>query len=407
MQPLITEAPVKLDVGSAPAEQSPAPGPVIGFFGHDSAESTVVKRARAFQANGARVLGFMFRREREGRPSTPDWENTDLGTTVDRNYIVRLPKLLLGVARAVRQRDRLRRCDVFYARNLDMLLVAALAKRLSGAKAPIAYEVLDVRRVFLGDGMASRLFRWAERRLMAASSLLVVSAPEYISEYFEPRQGFAGRWFLLENKLPAGAFPDGAPLGLAGPPPGPPWVIGMFGVLKCARSMEILCNLAERLGDRLVVYLRGIPSETDIPTETIRAATRRLPNVIFEGPYANPRDLPEIYGKVHLIWAADFLDPGGNSEWCLANRLYEGGLMGAVAIAARGNATGRMVEREGLGFALDEPLEDKAVRFFETLTLEDFLDARAKVRHASPALFLDKTDTKDLISELRQISGLN
>ncbi|WP_125461542.1 MULTISPECIES: glycosyltransferase [Rhodomicrobium] len=397
MQSLIRDHPARAETTGAAAMPGAEPGPLIAFFGHDSAESTVIKRARGFQASGARVMGFMFRREREGRDAAPEWDNVDLGTTVDRNYLERLPKLLLGVIRAVRRRALLRQCDAIYARNLDMLLVAVLAKALTGAKAPIAYEVLDVRRVFLGDGLASRLFRWAERRLMAGSSLLVVSAPDYIRHYFEPRQNYTGRWFLLENKLPAAAFPEGGALPQGGLPPGPPWVIGMFGVLKCARSMAILTHLAERLGDKVAITLRGIPSETDIPAETIRAAAARLPNLTFEGPYVNPRDLAEIYSKVHFIWTADFLDPGGNSEWCLANRLYEGGLMGAVMIAASGNATGDMVEREHLGFTLAEPLEEEAVRFLETLTEDEYTAARHSVRHADPALFIDTTDTARLV----------
>lgn len=407
MQSLTSEAPASTQAIGAAARPSPAAGPSIAFFGHDSAESTVIKRARAFAANGARVTGFMFHREREGRSWAPDWPNIDLGTTVDRNYIVRLPKLLLGVARAVRQRALLRRSDVIYARNLDMLLIAVLAKWLSGAKAPVAYEVLDVRRVFLGDRLVSRLFRWAERRLMRASRLLVVSAPDYITDYFQPLQGFDGRWFLLENKLAASAFPADAPPPRADLPPGPPWVIGMFGVLRCTRSMDILYHLAERLGDKVVIYLRGIPSETDIPTESLRAAARRYPNVIFDGAYSNPRDLPEIYGRIHLIWASDFLDPGGNSEWCLTNRLYEGGLMGAVMLGARDNATGAMIEREKLGFTLAEPLAGEAVRFIEALTPEAFLAARASVRRASRTLFVDETDTRNLIGELRLIAGMN
>ncbi len=404
MPSLVTEAKGSVDIGAATERSSQAGRPIIAFFGHDSAESTVIKRALAFQANGARVIGFMFRRERDGRNATPGWENIPLGTTVDRNYIVRLPTLLLGVVKAVWHGATLRRCDVIYVRNLDMLFVAVVAKILSGAKARIAYEVLDVRRIFLGQAFANRAFRWAERRLMAASALLVVSAPDFITQYFAPVQGFRGQWFLLENKLAAGALAPGL-LDAAKPlPPGPPWVIGMFGVLRCARSMNILCTLADRLGEKVVIYLRGIPSETDIPTETIMAACRLYPNVVFEGPYTNPSDLPEIYNKIHFIWASDFLDPGGNSDWCLTNRLYEGGIMRAVMIAASGHATGRMVEREGLGVSLDEPLLESAMAFFQELTAETYEQLRKKASGASESLFIDCDDTKRLVDLLGKLN---
>jgi succinoglycan biosynthesis protein ExoL len=386
----------------APAVQ---PRQTIAFFAHDSQESTVIKRARSFQAHGARVVGFMFRRERDGRKALPEWDNVDLGATVDRNYLARLPRLFAGIAKCIRNARELRACDAIYARNIDMLLVAVLAKLLTGARAPIAYEVLDVRRIFLGRSLQSRFFRCAERRLMARSRLLIVSAPDYITEYFEPAHNFRGRWFLLENKLPKQALVSGALQPKAPLPPGPPWVVGMFGVLKCARSFDILCRLAERLGGRVTVYLRGTLSETDISPEMMKAACSKHPNVIYDGPYSNPKDLPEIYGRVHFIWAADFLDPGGNSEWCLANRLYEGGLMGAVMLAAKGNATGRMVEHEGLGFTLAEPLEDEAAAFLERLTAEQYESARRRVAAAERSLFIDETDTARLMEMMRESGG--
>ncbi len=188
-------------------------------------------------------------------------------------------------------------------------------------------------------------------------------------------------------------------------PPGPPWVIGMFGVLRCTRSLDILCHVAEQLGDQVRIYLRGILSEPDIPAERMKAICARLPNVIFDGAYVNPRDLPEIYGKIHLIWAADFLDPGGNSEWLLTNRIYEGGLMGAVLLAARGNATGRMVEREGLGFTLDGPLEAAASAFIKNLDGDTFLAARERVGGADRSVFVDETDTKELIRKFSDLSA--
>jgi succinoglycan biosynthesis protein ExoL len=132
---------------AAAGSRAPAvrPRQTIAFFAHDSQESTVIKRARSFQANGARVVGFMFRRERDGRKALPEWDNIDLGATVDRNYLARLPRLFSGIAKCVRNARKLRACDAIYARNIDMLLVAVLAKLLTGASAPIAYEVLDVR----------------------------------------------------------------------------------------------------------------------------------------------------------------------------------------------------------------------------------------------------------------------
>ena len=113
----------------------------------------------------------------------------------------RVPKLLAGLLKLMKNRTALRRCRIFYARNIDMLLLAYLAKRLVASRAVLAYEVLDVQRVFIGSGLMNKAMRWVERHLLARCDMLVVSSPDFIARYFQPYQGFAGAWYLLENKV--------------------------------------------------------------------------------------------------------------------------------------------------------------------------------------------------------------
>jgi len=377
----------------------------IAFFGHDSNESTVIKRAAAFQANGSRVIGFMFHRVRRGPAPAPTWENVDLGVTRDLNYLRRLPKLLAGIRKAVAQRQLLKQCDVIYARNIDMLLVSLAAKRISGSDAVVVYEALDIRRVFLDRGLVSSLLRWVERKLLGACDMLVVSSTDFVTRYFEPTQGYRGPWRLLENKIAAQQLPPRSDEAQTTRAPGPPWVIGIFGVLRCARSLEILCRAAQALPDRVIVHIRGRPSEEDIPLAAIQEMAARHPNVHFLGPYRSPQDLPDIYGQLHFTWAADFQDAGINSDWCLTNRLYEGGLHGSVALAGRGTATARMIEREGLGWTLPEPIEATLPAFLAELDAAEYERARARVAAAPRALFVDETDTRELLESLDQLAA--
>jgi succinoglycan biosynthesis protein ExoL len=371
----------------------------IAFFAHDSTDSTVVKRVAAFQAHGARVNGFSFRRR--GRPERPmGWENIPLGITDDRNYLARLPKLLWGMLKVLCHARLLRQCDVLYARNIDMLFIAVLTKLLTSAKGIVVYELLDIRGVFLGERWGNRLFRWAERRLMAACRLVVISAPDYATHYLQAMQHYRGQWFLMENKLSAHTLPPPAAALTKPLPPGPPWVVGMFGVLRCQRSLDILCEVARRLPDKVAISLYGVLSETDIPLDDLATITQHIPNVTYGGAYSAPRDLPEIYGKAHFIWALDFMGVGGNSEWCLANRIYEGGAMGTVLLAERGNATGRMVEHQGLGFTLAEPFADALAAFIENMTPEQYEAARQRLKAVKRSVFVDETDTANLLKTL-------
>lgn len=373
----------------------------IAFFAHDSTDSTVVKRVAAFQAHGALVSGFSFRRR--GRSERPmDWENIPLGITDDRNYLARLPKLLWGMLKVLRHARQLRQCDIIYARNIDMLLIAVLTKLLTSAKGIVVYELLDIRDVFLGKRWVNRLFRWAERRLMAACRLVVVSAPDHMTHYLQAVQNYRGPWFLLENKLPAHALPPETAITET-LPPGPPWVIGMFGVLRCPLSLDILCEVARRLPERVAISLYGVLSETDIPLDELATITQHTPNVTYGGAYTAPRDLPEIYSKVHFIWSPDLSEAGGNSDWSLPNRIYEGGAMGAVLLARFGSAAGRMVERDGLGFLLTEPYPDALTAFIKDMTPEKYEAARQRLKAVKRSVFVDETDTANLLKTLDEL----
>lgn len=378
------------------AEQSTR---AIAFFGHDSTESTIIKRIASFQANGSRVLGFMFRRARGG-DRRPAWENVDLGITSERNYLARLPKLIAGLFTILKHGTALKRCRIFYARNIDMLFVAVLTRALTRADAVLAYEVLDVQRIFVGERPINKVFRWMERKLLAHCDLLIVSSPDFMTRYFEPRQRYTGPWRLLENKISAQQLPATAPGNRLSPAPGPPWVIGWFGILRCTKSLEILSRIADALGDRVRIHLRGILSTTDLTADAIEAALTGRPNLVFGGPYVSPHDLPDLYGAVHLTWCIDYLDAGTNSDWLLPNRVYEGGAMGSPALARMGTATGRMVEREELGWAFPEPLERTIAEFLDKLDASAYDQARRVVAAKSRSLFVDETDTRDLLGYL-------
>jgi succinoglycan biosynthesis protein ExoL len=337
----------------------------------------------------------MFRRVRPKASSPPTWDNVDLGATVDRNYLKRLPRLLAAAVKLLRYRPALKRCQIFYARNIDMLVLAFLAKRLAGSRAALAYEVLDVQRIFVGDGIINKSMRWAERWLLARCDVLVVSSPDFMSQYFQPRQRFSGAWYLLENKIFALSDGQFAP----GPKKheGPPWVIGWFGTLRCVRSLEILAHIADALGDRVSIHIRGLPSHEDLTVQAIEAACGQRANMLYGGPYASPRDLPAIYAKVHFAWCVDYLDAGLNSDWLLPNRLYEGGLMGALAIARNGTATAHMVERRDLGWSFAEPLESTVADFVAHLDAAEYEDKHRALESMSRAQFVDLTDTRDLL----------
>ena len=380
--------------------------PLVAYFAHDARETTVQKRVAAMEEAGASVVGFTFRRPHAERSEVP-FENVPLGRTVDRNYVARLPRLAAGAAVAARHGEVLRAARLVMARNLDMLAVALAARRIARARAPVAYEVLDVQRVMTGSGPLPASMRAAERSLLRGVDGLVVSSPDFVTRYFEPVHGWSGRWFLLENKIAAARLSAAPEAFRRRPalPPGPPWRIGWFGVLRCERSLSILGDLAGRLGPAVEIVLRGRLSIEDIAPARLARALAGRPNIRFDGPYLSPDDLADLYGAVHFAWAVDCTDAGSNSDWLLPNRLYEGGLFGAVAIARAGTAVGRTVEGRGLGRALAEPLDRSVAGFLEGLDAPAYRAMRAAVEAAPRESFVDETDTRDILAGLGCLSG--
>jgi succinoglycan biosynthesis protein ExoL len=373
--------------------------PCLAFFGHDSTDWSQIKRIRAFQDLGVKVLGYTFRRGRFNRNYLPEWEDTHLGVTEDRRYGLRLLRLIQALPTIVRRRREFTGADAFYARNVDMCILALFARWLARSQAPLAYEVMDVQRAFTARGMLSALLRGAERWTLRHADLLVVSSPAFVSQYFAPVQGYKGPFFLLENKLTDGhPWPKQQdPLGPACPPGGP-WVIAWLGTLRCPRSPGMLRQIAAALGERVRIHIHGFPIETGL--DGFLDEVRGCPNIIYYGEYRSPDDLQDLYGQAHFSWVFDYLDTGTNSAWLLPNRLYEGCYFGVPALAAAGTETGRRVGEWGCGWTFEEPVADSVLGFIERLEREEYLRGRRHLLELPARLFRDDGDMPAVCRQL-------
>ena len=369
----------------------------IAYFVHDLADPAVAKRARMLRAGGAEVVVAGFRRG-EAAPVLEAVQTIDLGRTYDGRFAQRIAKVLGGLWRAGTLRPAVAGADVVMARNLEMLLLAAVARRRFRPAAGLVYECLDVHRLMLSPRWPGRILRGLEKLLMRATGLLIVSSPAFVRSYFEPRQGLGAEggppWRLVENKV---FDPGPPPAARLGPPPGPPWKIGWYGAIRCERSLDILSELAARRPDLVEVLVRGRPSRTefrDFDAQTAAGAALR-----FEGAYT-PDDLPELYGGVHFAWAIDYFEAGANSAWLLPNRIYEGGRHGAVPLADAGVETGAWLRSHGLGVLMDDPTRQLEATL-EAMTATRYAQLRAQAAAARPELFsADVEDCRALVTAL-------
>ena len=102
--------------------------------------------------------------------------------------------------------------------------------------------------------------------------------------------------------------------------------------------------------------------------------------ITFAGAYT-PDALADIYGDIHFSWAIDMFEEGLNSAWLLPNRMYEGGLYGAVPLTAQGVETSRFAAELGIGYSLAEPKGESLVAFLKNLTPEAYAALAAAVTH--------------------------
>lgn len=306
-----------------------------------------------------------------------DWDNVDLGRTYDGAMWQRLASIVTASRKLRAHYAELRQADIWVARNLDMLILAALTRKACNAQAPLVYECLDIHPLMNRSDAIGSVMRGIERRLIRASERIIVSSPGFIREYFDVHHCDQYRASIIENRLPAGSVPSGRPMPGVLKDEAEPIVIGWYGNLKCWRSMELLRTLAQRLPDRIRVVLYGNPSLFAIPD--FSALVEDLPNLEYRGKYRYPDDLGRIYGELDLIWAGDFWDVRFNSRWLLPNRVYEGGYFGVPPVAPADTETARWVKSRSAGWIVDDPLEDSLTELLGSLSHKQIYQQRCEL----------------------------
>lgn len=346
----------------------------IAVFAFDIAEAAQIRRIQSLRALGHDVVSVSFRRANMNPNFRPQWRNLPLGITANHSYLRRMWQLARALVRTVRGRPFLKDTDIWIARNFDLLVLAALVRRITGRRdVRLVYECLDIHGLFMQAGLKGRLMRWAERRALAATDLLVLSSPGFLRHYFEPVQGYNGPTALIENKLWLGTEPYVRPKGRRTPDPARPLRLGWVGSLRCAASLDILEGVAKAMDGQVEIALYGnIHRHALLRIDYVLDAH---PNIHYHGPYAYPDDLAAIYDACDLVWAQDLWQRGANSDWLLPNRIYEASFFGCPSIALNGTETGRRVRDLGLGYAVDAPTADAVVSLLGQLSPDEIAGA--------------------------------
>ncbi len=364
----------------------------IVFFGHNSNEPTVRKRAHAFASSGMNVVKIMPHRG----PVRPDESNLiSLGTTHDGAYFMRVLTLMKSGFLSAKTFPQLHKIDVIYARNLDMLACAHVFRSFHKLRAPIIYEVLDIHPKMIGNSAQSKALRRLERALMKRSHALVYSSPRYVENYFDVYHPGDYQRHCWTNRLAAddvGERPQQLPTAQQGQ-----IKLGWVGNLRCRKSMNLLKQLGNTFSPHLEIVVHGYPAETVFPD--FAAEISRAKGMTYFGPYDRATEVADVYTGLDLIWAADWFEADQNSVWQIPNRIYEGGFFGVPALTMEGTETARVVAEWQSGWAFCNPTEHTVPALIKRL-----LSARCEIEACSRNLMsLPRDVFVEKPGEMRQL----
>ncbi|MCB4825484.1 glycosyltransferase family protein [Roseicella aerolata] len=363
----------------------------IVYFVHDISHADIPRRIDMMRQGGAEVTVIGFHRKEKIDHSIAD-KVISLGQTHDGNFPQRIAAVLKAMALLSRHAKEIRAGHVIMARNLEMLVLGAAARRRFLPGRPLVYECLDIHRFMTQQGSVGRLLRLVEGNLLRASQALVTSSPGFLREYFERTYPRLPPAMVVENKV-FPAIAEGRP-GKAVLPPGPPWRIGWFGVIRCRRSLDILAEVARQAPGLIEVIVAGRPAKNVFGD--VDAAFSGIPGIRYIGGFADEAELARLFASVHFAWALDFYEAGANSDWLLPNRLYRSAYYGAVPIGLATVETGRWLARYDAGLRLNRAEPEILI---------------ASLRQMTPELFtmlqenLDRIPTAELVTETAECQG--
>jgi len=304
----------------------------------------------------------------------PPCKTVSLGRIMHGAYIARIGSLFKAI---IISSKYMQKRSIVYCFGLDMTLIAIFSSL--GSQTSIVYEVADIRSLMLKKSIAGRFSRWLERIVVQYIDSVVVTSPLYIQHYFLDFQGIKSieKFHVLENKLSKKqiaqlTFNQVLDSEIAESGTKRKIVIGYFGLLRCARSIEILRKLAN-------TSYKGFEFHINIHGKTMGEVDNDdligNQNIEYFGEYKWPDDLAAMYQKVDIVWACYPYGDSvpGNWQWAKTNRFYEACVFSKPMIVLKNSGDAEAVRKYGIGVEVD--MEDtitvvndlKRMLNFETL----------------------------------------
>jgi len=258
------------------------------------------KRIDSLKKLGFNVEALSFRRKyHKGR--IPDCKISYLSNVESENYFMRIFTLIKDLPKI---RKKSHEFDLVYAFGADMGYLSILSVFFQ--KKPVVCEIADIMPIQQRKTISGILVRTLDKFFLCKASLLVFTSKHFIN-YFTEFLKIEPSFITLENKMDIISIkPIHKNLNDI-------ITIGYFGLIRCQKSISILCSIAKEYPNRFKVLIAGVTDHT--------VELNNLPkNIKFIGEYKSPHDLAEIYGQVDIVWNVLF---DKYMKWAMTNRFYE------------------------------------------------------------------------------------
>ena len=223
--------------------------------------------------------------------------------------------------------------------SLDMLALAQLAS--VGKRARFHHMVRDLHSLQLGNGLKSKLVRWADRLLLKRIAMLVLTCPGYYERYYS--EFYDGKVTVIEN------WPDPEVWQGFKRCATDELTIGFVGVIRYLDCLKTLIRAIDQLcahGHKVKLKLAGGGEIEQVLEET---GPREW--IQYSGAFSYREEIQELYSDVDIIWSV-YDARIKNVRYALPNKFYESILSGIPIIVAEGTYLADRVHEFGIGTSI-------------------------------------------------------
>jgi len=325
-----------------------------------------------------------------------EYENHhNLGKTPQKQYLRRFIKIIFDVPRLLQILHNNPDVDVVYAWNFDIALLFRLSQLFSHRKYTFIYEVADIKPILLSESIVGKALRKIEKFILNKTDFLCVTSNGFIENYFDENYDFHSKTHLLENKV----FPEiKIETVNSNPISADKWRIGLVGLIRCNKSLQLLYDLAIGLPDKIEIVLAGKP---EVLAQVSYSKLEGLENTKNLGEYNYPDDLQNIYSRMDIIWSADFSDLSVNSKWLLPNRIYEAGIFSVPQLCFPENeAICKYIQSLNIGWVVDSAEIYALVEFISNLDVKTYIKVKSNYQSLPSNQFSGDDQIKILLNQI-------